>query len=497
MIDRCLDFLTECTSHPRVLVLGDLMLDRYVFGEIERISPEAPVPVFREIEANIRPGGAANVASLLKHLDAEVRLFGVLGNDSEGHTLRNLLRDDGVDVDGVLSDAERETTSKTRFVGRTASRSPHQVLRVDRERRQPLSSELANRLKEQLLDALSDCNAVLISDYAKGVCTPDLLGAVIAAAQAREVPLLVDPARHVDYQQYAGATLITPNRPAAEAWCGRRLTTADESLAVASRMRESLQLEAAVLTLDRDGLAYCDGTTAEVVACRPRDVCDVTGAGDMVLAVLGLASASGAPLRVGLEAANAAAGLEVERFGVVPLTRDEIVREIQDRSEGKILSLDELTPILNGYRSASQSIVFTNGCFDLLHVGHVQLLQEAATFGDVLVVAINSDAGVRRLKGSERPIISERDRGRLLAALECVDHVVIFDDDTPHRLLNVIRPEVLVKGGSTHDIVGREIVDVYGGRVIQCGLTEGISTTRLVEGIRGEPMRVHQEGTVP
>lgn len=478
--------LTLITSwpHPQVLVVGDLMLDRYVFGAIERISPEAPVPVFREIEADIRPGGAANVASLLRRLDAEVRLFGVLGNDSDGHTLRNLLRDDGVDIDSILCDAERETTSKTRFVGCTASRSPHQLLRVDRERRQPPSSELTNRLWGQILDALCDCDGVLISDYAKGVCTPDLLGAVIAAARARNIPVLVDPARHVDYQRYAGATLITPNRPAAEAWCDHPLTTEDECLAVASRLRDSLRLDAAVLTLDRDGLAYADGEIAEIVSCRPRDVCDVTGAGDMVLAVLGLAAASGAPLRVGLEAANAAAGLEVERFGVVPLTRAEIVREMQGRSESKILSLEDLMSVLDGYRRAGRSIVFTNGCFDLLHPGHVGLLQEAAALGDVLVVAINSDDSVRRLKGPERPILRSNDRAQMLTALDCVGHVVIFDDDMPHELLRAIRPDVLVKGGTTVEIVGREVVESQGGRIVRLGTCGKWSTTGLIGQLR-------------
>jgi D-beta-D-heptose 7-phosphate kinase/D-beta-D-heptose 1-phosphate adenosyltransferase len=252
---------------------------------------------------------------------------------------------------------------------------------------------------------------------------------------------------------------------------------------VARELQEELQLDAAVVTLDRDGLAYATSVERGIVACRTRDVCDVTGAGDMVLAVLGLCFAAGLPFIDSLRLANAAAGLEVERFGVEPIMRSELIRGLerdQGISQGAV-TLDELLVHVGRHRRAGRSVVFTNGCFDLLHVGHVSLLEEAAQLGDVLVVAINGDASVRRLKGSKRPIIGEHDRARMLAALGCVDHVLVFDDETPHRLLEAIRPDALVKGGTTGQIVGAEIVERYGGLVARTTSIPDLSTTNIVK----------------
>lgn len=470
-------------GHPRLLVVGDLMLDRYVWGEAERVSPEAPVLVLREDLDEVRPGGTANVASFLRGLEAEVVLAGVVGDDAEGRILRNLVGEFSGEKSAVIVDPSRQTTTKQRFVGRAAQRQPHQILRVDRETRTPLNTEIERRLLAAILAALPSCDAVLISDYAKGVCTETLLRAVIEQARALGKPVLIDPSRGGDYQRYAGATLITPNRSAAELVCGTTLREESTILQAASRLREDLGLEFAVLTLDRDGLAYAGADGAGIVPCRPREVCDVTGAGDMVLSLLGLCQAAGVPLVESLHLANAAAGLEVERFGVEPITRAEIATEL-DRAKSTTagpLSLAEVVRHVERHRRAGQSIVFTNGCFDLLHVGHISLLEEAARLGDVLIVAINSDASVRRLKGHSRPIIGEGDRARMLAALASVDHVLVFDDDTPHRLLDAIKPDVLVKGGTTGHIVGREIVEAYGGQVVYSSLIPELSTTLLLQ----------------
>ncbi|MDB5342010.1 MAG: D-alpha,beta-D-heptose 7-phosphate 1-kinase [Schlesneria sp.] len=477
-------------GHPRLLVVGDLMLDRYVWGDAERISPEAPVLVLRENLDEVRPGGAANVASFLKGLEAEVVLAGVVGDDAEGRILKNLMGVISGEITAVMTDDSRQTTTKQRFVGRAAQRQPHQILRVDRETRTPLSQEIEGRLIDAVLSAIPTCDAVLISDYAKGVCTPTLLRAVIDRAREFGKPVLIDPSRGGDYQRYARATLITPNRSAAELVVGLALRDQATIEQVTRELRKELQLDAAVVTLDCDGLAYATSEDQGIVPCRPREVCDVTGAGDMVLAILGLCFAANVPLIESLQLANAAAGLEVERFGVEPITRSELIRGLdrdQGISQGPV-SLDELMVHVDRHRRAGRSIVFTNGCFDLLHVGHVSLLEEAARLGDVLIVAINSDASVHRLKGAERPIIGERDRARMLAALGCVDHVLVFDDDTPHRLLEAIRPEVLVKGGTTGHIVGAEIVAAYGGLVTRTASVPELSTTNIVQRLQANPV---------
>jgi D-beta-D-heptose 7-phosphate kinase / D-beta-D-heptose 1-phosphate adenosyltransferase len=470
---------------PQLLVLGDLMLDRYTMGDAERVSPEAPVLVLCGQSDDVRPGGAANVVSFLRGLEAEVSVVGVVGNDGDGRMLRRLLDDLGADHRGVHVLDDRPTTVKHRFVGRTGQKQPHQLLRVDHECRDPLPAEIEQELQREIRAQLGGCAALLISDYAKGVCTPAMVRYAIDFAWRSGVPVLVDPSRESDAAKYAQATVITPNRRAAEVWSGHALPTPDAALATAAEFRQQLQVNTVVITLDRDGLAFATESEGGIVPCRPRQICDVTGAGDMVLAVLGLCYAAQGPLRDSLQLANVAAGLEVERFGVEPVSRAEIAAELRGPcAPDKLVTLDRLQQLVQRHQQHGRSIVFTNGCFDLLHVGHVTLLQEAATLGDVLIVAINSDASVRRLKGPTRPVIAEQDRARMLAAMGCVDHVVVFDEDTPHRLLHALRPDVLVKGGTTADIVGSEIVEDSGGQIIRLGETSEVSTTRLVQKIR-------------
>lgn len=477
--------LWENTFRPRVLVVGDLMLDRYTVGETERVSPEAPVLILRGVEDDVRPGGAANVASFLRGLDADVVLVGVVGDDGDGRTLRYLLDDLQVDCTGVVVEAERVTTSKQRLVGRSQRREPHHLLRLDRESLAPIAPAIEAELAAVVEQDIPQCAAVIVSDYGKGVCTPTLLRCVIAAARRAGVPVLVDPSRGADYESYRGATVLVPNRHAAELVCGTGLRSTEAALAAADTLRQRFGVDSAVITLDRDGLVFAAETERGMIAGRPRDVCDVTGAGDMVLAVLGLGLAAGLALRASLEWANAAAGLEVERFGVVPITRAELVEQSFSKPpQQKVVALEELESVVAAARRAGQTVVFTNGCFDLLHVGHVDLLQAAAGLGDLLIVALNSDASVRRLKGPDRPVVADTHRAALLAALACVDCVVIFDEDTPHRLLAALRPDVLVKGGTTAEIVGREVVEGYGGRVVRLGETEGQSTTNLLRQIQ-------------
>lgn len=476
----------ERLGRPRVLVLGDLILDRYTFGNAERVSQEAPVILLRADQHEARLGGAANVCHMLRGLEARVTCAGVVGDDAEGRHVRQLLSDLEIDHLLVYDDAERPTTVKHRFIGRAQGRHPHQMLRVDHEVREPLAQRLADRLGDALVERLDEHDVLLISDYDKGVCTPRLLRTVIDAARRAGKPVLVDPIRATDYSRYRGATTMTPNRLEAGMATGIKIETPDDALRAGWKLVRELKLDLGIVTLDRDGMALVmDNGHGEVFPTKPRAVYDITGAGDMVLAMIGLCLAEKTTPAEAVQLGNVAGGLEVEKIGVAVVPRSEIrERLLADRpaGEGKLLSLGELAIATQAERAHGRRIVMTNGCFDLLHVGHVSYLEEAARLGDVLVVGVNSDQSVRRLKGPTRPVIGERDRAALLAALGCVDYVTIFDDDTPHELLRVVRPDVLVKGGtySPEQVVGRELVESYGGRVCVTGAVDGISTTAIL-----------------
>jgi D-beta-D-heptose 7-phosphate kinase/D-beta-D-heptose 1-phosphate adenosyltransferase len=404
----------------------------------------------------------------------------------------------------VLTDATRTTTHKERLLARVEQRQFNQILRVDYEQTHPLAAELAELLTLQVEAALPEVDVVLISDYAKGTCTPELLTRVIGRARDYGLPVLVDPARIADYARHRGATLLKPNRSQTERATGQRIAATQDALDAARQLVRQYGFDAVVVTLDGDGMVLAaaspvaargDASTspeifAEHVPTRPRAVCDVTGAGDLVLTLLGLCLAAGRSLRQAVELANVAAGLEVERVGVAPVTWREIAEAAglmgtagrgvggsgQAGSVGKLVTLDEMCTLAASYRREGKTVVFTNGCFDLLHAGHVTYLQQAARLGEVLVVALNSDASVRRLKGPQRPVIAEHDRAVMLAALSCVDHVLIFEEATPHCLLERIRPHVLVKGGTTPTVVGSEIVAGYGGTVRILDAVHDVST---------------------
>lgn len=485
--------LVQRLENPHILVLGDLILDRYIWGDAERISQEAPVILLRQDKQEIRLGGASNVASMLVGLEAQVTLAGLVGFDHDGACVRQELERVGVNYEFVLTDPNRPTTVKERFIGRTQQRNPHQMLRVDREVRTPLDASLEAELLEKLVPRFGEFDAILISDYAKGVCTPHLLRTVIDAGRSAGIPVLVDPYPGEDYLRYRGATAVTPNRLETKRATGIEINSEAEAFGAGKRLCEMLDLEFAYVTLDSDGIAFVrnDGS-AEMLPTRKREVYDITGAGDMVLAMIGVGLAAGCdPMDVG-RIANVAGGLEVEQIGVVTISREEILNDLLMNSRqivDKVCHRDDLARQVSARRRVGQRIVFTNGCFDLLHIGHVTYLQQAAREGDCLIVAINSDESVRRLeKGPERPIFAELDRAAMLAALEAVDYVVVFDEATPHALLEQLKPDVLVKGGTyAHDeIVGWEVVESYGGTVKPLTLVEGISTTRIVQGLRGE-----------
>lgn len=476
---------------PRLLVLGDAILDRYIWGDAERVSQEAPVILLRADRDEVRLGGAANVANMVRGLRADVTLATVVGHDADAGVLLSELERAGISSAAVIHDASRPTTVKERFIGRAQNRHPHQMLRVDRETRAPLDQDIAAKLLARILPKIADHQAVLVSDYGKGVCTPEIVKIVINAARAAHVPVIVDPRPGSDYSLYRGATAVTPNRLETRLATGRDIRTADDAFAAGRQLCRELDLAHAYVTLDSDGIALVDADgTGQLLPTRKRQVYDITGAGDMVLATIGVGLAGGlAPADIA-RLANVAGGLEVERVGVVPITREEMLADILANSRSapeKVCLVDDLEQRIAARRSLGQRIVFTNGCFDIMHAGHVAYLQQAAEEGDCLIVAINSDAGVRRLnKGPERPIFQQEHRAMMLAALEAVDYVVVFDEPTPHALLARLKPDLLVKGGTYlhHEIVGWELVEAYGGQVKSLGQIPGMSTTRIVEALR-------------
>lgn len=492
-IDMSYDLIDEMErlGTPRILVIGDLILDRYVWGDAERISQEAPVILLREDRQETRLGGAANVANMLRGLDAEVTLAGIIGDDRDGLQVIEDLQQAGVDCSAVLTDTDRPTTCKVRFMGRAQHRHPHQMLRVDREVRYPIGTTVAQRLLAALLPRLGEFSAILVSDYAKGVCTAEVLRPLIDAARALGLPVVVDPAAGGDYQLYRGATGVTPNRSETFKATGVDVRSIDAAYRAGQILVERFGLDMAFVTLDRDGIVLARRDSEPVhLPTRVREVYDVTGAGDMVLAMIGLGLAARIePARL-CRLANVAGGLEVEQVGVVRISRKEILTDLlhgSRRTFGKVCSVEELARHVSARRKAGQTVVLTNGCFDLLHVGHVSYLTDAAREGDCLIVAINSDESVRRLnKAPDRPLFDQSYRAQMLAALESVDYVVVFDEDTPHALLQTLQPDLLVKGGTYRDdeIVGREVVESYGGRVKALSVTPGLSTTAIVERLR-------------
>lgn len=479
----------------RVLVAGEVILDRYIWGDVARVSPEAPIPVLQVNRIEERPGNAGFVMANLRALGAQVSALSVVGADRNGELLREMFGGLGVDTRSILIDPDRPTIVKERMLGsvQSADRATQQLLRVDREDPRALSPANERALARHLARELKRVDGVLISDINKGLLTPGLLRTLIEGARRHRIPVIIDPRLTEDFSIYRGATALTPNRYETEFATGARLVDREAWMRAADELLRKLKLEACLVTLDRDGMYLAERRGAHsYIATTPRAVYDVTGAGDVVLAVFGLFATAGLSFPSAARLANLAAGIEVSRLGTEIVSREDLARALSpgpESAQRKIVSIEELCPALERQRRAGQRIVFTNGCFDLLHAGHIEMLSFARAQGDALVVGVNSDRSVRLIKGAGRPIYPAAERALILAALEVVDHVVVFDETRAQRIIRAVRPDVLVKGedwrGKTVD--GQPFVEAYGGRVVLAPLLPGYGTTLTLERMRGAP----------
>ncbi len=484
----------ENLGSPRVLLVGDFMLDNYLIGNVDRISPEAPVVVMNVNDRQEQPGGAGSVAVDLAMLDSKVDCFGVVGEDVAGARLRTMLAEDaGVNVEGLIEVLDRPTTSKQRIVGLAQHRHRQQLMRIDQESAAVIDSDTQQKLLDLIGKRIADCDVVCLEDYNKGVLKSDaFVQSIIRLAREHGRKVIVDPANTGQYERYRGAWLVKPNRRELEMASGLNLENESGIKEAAGKLAEAYDIENFVVTLDKRGAYLYQRQLADgqLVPTRPRNVYDVTGAGDMVLAMLGFVVGGQASCAVKptlaecVALANVAGGLEVERFGCVGISRSEIISELGHVRSSKLRSVDALLQELKWQRMQNRKVVFTNGCYDLLHPGHVSLLNFAKDQGDLLVVAINSDQSVRQLKGESRPILNQQDRAIMLSALEMVDYVIIFDEPDPGNMVRLITPDVLVKGMDWHgNVVGQDWVEQHGGRVALMGLVEGRSTTGIIERI--------------
>lgn len=476
-------FLHDVLPNLRIAVIGDIMVDRYVFGKVERISPEAPVPVNKVDKITSVLGGAANVAANLANLDCQVYLAGLIGDDDNGALLRQLVQDSRMDATGLLVRPGHPTTTKMRVLG-----SRQQMVRLDFEETSPLRADEEDQLIAWFTQiAACGLDGVILSDYHKGVLSGRIAAAVIAAARKAGIPVLVDP-KGSDWTKYNGADFVTPNMKELSECVGQTIPNEGSAVVAAARtIYEQYDFEHLMVTrsekgitvVGRDGKVWNNPATA-------REVFDVSGAGDTVAATFLAAIAGRLSIRTSLQIANEAAGIVVTKVGTYPIHRSELIRLWENWQPArwapyKALTWTETARRIRQWQEAGETVVFTNGCFDILHRGHVLYLQQAAMLGQHLVVGLNSDASVRRLKGETRPLVKEEDRAVLLSALACVDEVVIFTEDTPHELLSVLRPDILVKGGdyTVDEVVGREFVQ----RVEIISFEDGYSTTGLIQKI--------------
>lgn len=485
MLNKIKEVVEDGFVDKSILVIGDLMLDKYLMGKVGRISPEAPVPILNlENERNV-PGGAGNLTLNLNGLGISVFLISMIGNDTEGDLLKNILEEAGIDSSYLILADEKPTITKTRIVGEN-----QQLVRIDKEEAWDISESLQKHVKKKIQSVFETekIDALIISDYAKGLITDELSTFVIKKAQEYGIPVLVDP-KGRDFNKYQNATIITPNEKELSLVCNHRFVNDNELKKCAIDLYKRLNIDYLVVTRGEKGITLITDEYEYDVPTRARDVYDVSGAGDTVIALIAAGVVSDLSIEEALELANLGAGYVISKFGTNPIIYSELLSVIHQHliTDQKLFDKDELKIRINYWKENNQKIVFTNGCFDILHCGHIHLLKNAKREGDKLIVAINTDSSVKKLKGESRPVNKLEDRVQVLEAISFVDAVVPFDELTPLELIKYILPDVLVKGADYEedDIVGAEEVKENGGEVVRIPLIEGKSTTNIIQQVSG------------
>jgi len=462
-------------SKAKVLIIGDVMLDRYHYGTVSRISPEAPVPVVSVKKMDQTLGGAGNVANNIAHLQSSAVIIGSCGKDTDGNTVKQML--DDINTRYNFVETKNPTTKKMRVIG-----DKQQIVRLDFEEITHMSGKYAEKAIKYIKAEIDSCNAVVISDYGKGFCTLEVCEETIRLAKKRNIPVIVDP-KGGDWRKYAGATTITPNvKELAEA-VGRPVENLDEEVVLAAReIIGRTRVEYLVVTRSEKGISIVRQNDHMHIPTEAREVFDVSGAGDTVVASLALCLGIGYEISETVKVANKAAGIVVSKMGTAPIMLSELNNAFNNVS--KIVEIQQLKAHLAKVKMMRRKVVFTNGCFDILHKGHISYMRKAASLGDLLVLGLNSDASVKRLKGDSRPINNEMDRAEVLSALEFVDFIIIFDEDTPYELIKAVQPDVLVKGGdyTIEEVVGADIAK----KTVLIDFVDGYSTSKIIEAMKEE-----------
>ena len=469
----------------KIIVVGDLMLDKYICGSVHRTSPEAPVPVININNEYQQPGGAANVAVNIRSLGPKVELFGLVGNDSEGKTLKMLLKESRISASGIVVDKKRNTTTKTRIIAEN-----QQVVRIDKENTNSPDLSYQNSLISRLNKSINKngVNAIVFSDYGKGIITKKIISEITKVAREKNIFTIADP-KGKDLSKYKGVNVLTPNIKEASLLCGYEMSHENVLSKATKHLIDKCNLDGIVLTRGKNGISYrLKNTPLKTVSSNAKEVYDVTGAGDTVISSFLVCYLFSQDWDFAVQAANSAAAVIVSRIGTSSLNQNELLQLIEGEKskESKILGIDSLKKQVFEQKKKNKKIIFTNGCFDLLHPGHLMILKKSKALGDILVVALNSDSSVKKLKGSSRPLITEKERANIISSFDCVDYVTIFSEDTPINTIKQIKPDVIVKGGdySKNQVIGRKYIESYGGKVVIIPVLENFSTTSLVEKIK-------------
>ncbi|OKH87250.1 D-glycero-beta-D-manno-heptose-7-phosphate kinase [Thalassospira sp. TSL5-1] len=480
--------LVEELGNAKILCIGDVMLDRFVYGSVTRISPEAPIPVIRVQRESAMLGGAGNVVRNATALGASVKFLSMVGDDLPGREVMEYVAGDKLVEPYIQIERNRPTTIKTRFIA-----GGQQLLRSDNETTSPPADTTLTHVGDLAAQLTPDVNAVVLSDYGKGLVDSHLIRATIDAARAAGKTVIVDPKGN-DYSRYRGATLVTPNRAEAEAATGIAVNNDEDAIRAARHIIENCGIENVLLTRSQDGMTLVPASGEAIhLPTEAREVYDVSGAGDTVVACLAASIAAGSTITDAARIANVAAGIVVGKIGTAVVYPDELITLLHHHDlmigEAKLMKLDRMVDRVERWRRKGYTVGFTNGCFDLLHPGHISLLQQARSQCDRLVIGLNSDASVKRLKGETRPVQSEAARAAVLGSLETVSGVVIFDEDTPIEVISALKPDVLVKGAdyTIETVVGADIVQGYGGKVFLAQLADGFSTTSTIARMNKKP----------